>query len=190
MAGEPLTITITPNDPDGDDVACRWTTGDRATPYNQSAPTLTKTWKNAGSYRVRAIVSDMKGNTATLARTVTVTGTEPISFANATFGGWTETTADTTWTAEVFVDAVRASTATLDVTDLTGEFEPVETAVANITAGGHPLVRVHLEDPVNGNGNESVSSAVIRLAITDVNPAYCLEGISLSSNSVVFSRRN
>ncbi len=187
MAGEPLTITITPNDPDGDEVACMWTTGDRATPYNRSAPTLTKTWNNAGSYRVRAVVSDMKGNTATLARTVTVTGTEPISFANATFDRWTETTADTTWTTDVLVEGVRAATAMLDVTNFTGEFVAAETAIANITAGGHPLARVSVEDPVNGNGNESVSSAIIRLAITDVDPAYTLDGISLSSNSAVFS---
>ena len=60
-AGEPLTITVDPNDPDGEEVACMWTTADRAIPYNRSAPTLTKTWDSAGSYRVRVVVSDMKG---------------------------------------------------------------------------------------------------------------------------------
>lgn len=73
VAGEPLTITVTPNDPDGDEVACMWTSSDKNIPYNTSASTLTKTWNTPGRHRVDVVVSDMKGETASLRRTLEVT---------------------------------------------------------------------------------------------------------------------
>ncbi|MBP84991.1 MAG: hypothetical protein CMO61_14205 [Verrucomicrobiales bacterium] len=73
VAGEPLTITVTPNDPDGDEVACMWTSSDEDIPYNTSAITLTKNWNTPGSYWVDVVVSDMKGQTASMRQTVEVT---------------------------------------------------------------------------------------------------------------------
>ena len=94
---------------------------------------------------------------------------------------------DSSWTAELSIDGVRAATATLEVTDLTGDFDPSETSVRSITSGGLPLARVALRDPVNGNGNEPVSSGVVRLAVSDVAPGFVLNGISLTSSSAVFA---
>ena len=89
LAGAPLTITVTPGDPDGDEVACMWTTSDKAIPYNTSASQLTKTWNTAGSYTIDVVVSDMKGGTATLSRTVEVTGGFPTTqWTGSTTGQW------------------------------------------------------------------------------------------------------
>ena len=186
-AGVPLTITVTPHDPDGDAVACMWTTADREIPYNTSANTLTKTWNLAGSYRVKVVVSDMKGQVATLARTITVTGDYPVSFADAGFGPWSETVPGTTWTAEVLVNGNAAATATINVANYSGDFAAAETGISRIINGGKSLVRVALEDPVNGAGDEPASGARVRLDITDVQPGYALDGISLTSSGGVFA---
>ena len=50
--------------------------------YNQSSTSLTKTWNVAGSYQVKVVVSDMKGQTATLSRTITVTDDDPVTYAD------------------------------------------------------------------------------------------------------------
>ena len=186
-AGVPLTITIDPNDPDGDEVACMWTTSDRDTPHNQSTTTLTRTWNLAGSYRVRTVVSDMKGKTATLSRTITVTGDYPVSFANTEFGPWTGNATNTAWSAEVLVEGEVAATANLSADDLRGDFEVSATRARNHTTGGKSLVTVVLNDPVNGAGNEAVSRATLQLSLTDVRPGYVLDGISMTSNGAIFS---
>ncbi|MDB4624209.1 PKD domain-containing protein [Akkermansiaceae bacterium] len=89
LAGTPLTITVTPGDPDGDEVACMWTTSDKDIPYNTSANSLTKTWNTAGSYTIDVVVSDMKGGTATLSRTIEITGGFPTTqWTGSTTGQW------------------------------------------------------------------------------------------------------
>ncbi|VGO13104.1 hypothetical protein PDESU_01658 [Pontiella desulfatans] len=70
--GVPLSITVAPNDPDGDEVACMWETSDKLEPYNTSSNVLTKTWDEPGIYTVEVVVSDMKGGTATLSKDVAV----------------------------------------------------------------------------------------------------------------------
>jgi hypothetical protein len=70
--GVPVTISVTPNDPNGDEVACMWTTSDKLEPYNTSSNVLTKTWSEHGLYTVEVVVSDMKGGTATLSQDVAV----------------------------------------------------------------------------------------------------------------------
>ncbi|MDG2487753.1 MAG: PKD domain-containing protein [Roseibacillus sp.] len=186
-SGEPLTITITPNDPDGDEVACMWKTTGRAIPHNQSSPVLNQTWNVPGSYQVRAVVSDMKGKTATLSRTITVTGDYPVTFANAGFGTWAGNEDNTGWSADVLFDGEVAATANLSADELQGDFEASATLVRNDTAESKSLVMVVLKDPVNGAGNEPVSQASLQLSVTDVRPGYVLDGISMTSNGVVFS---
>jgi len=186
-AGVPLTITVMPNDPDGDDVACMWTTADKDIPYNQSSTSLTKTWNLAGSYQVKAVVSDMKGQTANLNRTITVTGDYPVTFADAQFGTWIPDAGNTMWTADVLVDSEVAATANISVTNLTGDFDATETGIANVTDDGKSLARVKLRDPVNDSGTEPVSGATIRMTVTNVLPGYILDGISMTSSGAVFS---
>ena len=70
--GEVVDINVTANDPDGDSVACMWTTSDRGIPYNTSATTLSKTWRNPGLYTVTVVVSDMKGGKRTMSKMIQV----------------------------------------------------------------------------------------------------------------------
>ncbi|MCP4847016.1 MAG: hypothetical protein GY899_03605 [Verrucomicrobiaceae bacterium] len=69
-AGEPLTVTVTGNDPDGDEVACMWRSGGGA--HNTSATSLTLTKSKPGKFTLRAMVSDMKGKTTELRRSITI----------------------------------------------------------------------------------------------------------------------
>ncbi len=69
-AGEPFTVTVTGNDPDGDEVACMWRSGGGA--HNTSATSLTLTKNKPGKFTLRAMVSDMKGKTAELRRSITI----------------------------------------------------------------------------------------------------------------------
>jgi hypothetical protein len=69
-AGEPLTVTVTGNDPDGDEVACMWRSGGGA--HNTSATSLTLTKNKPGKFTLRAMVSDMKGKAAELRRSITI----------------------------------------------------------------------------------------------------------------------
>ncbi|VGO13114.1 Adhesin BmaC autotransporter [Pontiella desulfatans] len=70
--GTPLTITVTGNDPDSDEVVCMWETSNRSRPHNTSATNLTVTFSNDGYYDVEVTVSDMKGMTATKKKTIVV----------------------------------------------------------------------------------------------------------------------
>ena len=70
--GEVVEINVAGNDPDGDEVACMWTTSDRGIPYNTSATKLTKRWNQPGLYTVTAVVSDMKGGKRTLSKMIRV----------------------------------------------------------------------------------------------------------------------
>jgi|TARA_B110000881_G_scaffold85617_1_gene75056 hypothetical protein len=74
-AGEPLTVTVRGNDPDGDEVACMWRSGGGA--HNTSATSLTFTRNKPGQFTLRALVSDMKGKTAELRRSITITAGLP-----------------------------------------------------------------------------------------------------------------
>ncbi len=71
--GVPLTITVQGNDPDGDKVACMWRFADQALPVNTSASQWTRTWAKTGKVAVTVVVSDMKGKSATLKKTLTIT---------------------------------------------------------------------------------------------------------------------
>jgi hypothetical protein len=68
----PLTLTVQGNDPDGDEVAVRWKFSDRNLIENTSATTMTRKWTKTGKVTVTAIVSDMKGKTVTLKKTITI----------------------------------------------------------------------------------------------------------------------
>lgn len=71
-AGEPLTVTVKGNDPDGDEVACMWRNG--GIPRNTSASSLTFTKNNIGKFSLSVQVSDMKGKTTKLSKTITIVG--------------------------------------------------------------------------------------------------------------------
>ena len=81
LVGVPFTVTVTANDPDGDEVVCQWTPRN-AYPYGISAPAKTFTFNSAGTRTIKAIVSDMKGGTVTLTQTVIVTS-PPVVVANS-----------------------------------------------------------------------------------------------------------
>jgi len=74
-AGEPMTVTVNGNDPDGDEVACMWRSGGIA--HNTSATSLTLTKNKAGKFTLRALVSDMKGKATELRKSITITGAVP-----------------------------------------------------------------------------------------------------------------
>lgn len=69
--GVPFTITVSGNDPDGDDVACKWSPR-LPSPNATAATTRTFTFNNAGYYSVTAVVTDMKGKTAKLSQSIIV----------------------------------------------------------------------------------------------------------------------
>jgi hypothetical protein len=95
-AGEPLTVTVTGNDPDGDEVACMWRSGGIA--RNTSATSLTFTRNKAGKFTLRALVSDMKGKTAQLSKSITITGALPTTeWTGTTNSFWFE---NTNWTSD------------------------------------------------------------------------------------------
>jgi hypothetical protein len=71
-AGEPLTVIVKGNDPDGDEVACMWRNG--GIPRNTSASSLTFTKNNIGKFSLSVQVSDMKGKTTKLSKTITIVG--------------------------------------------------------------------------------------------------------------------
>jgi hypothetical protein len=70
-----MTVTVNGNDPDGDEVACMWRSGGIA--HNTSATSLTLTKNKAGKFTLRALVSDMKGKTKELRKSITITGAVP-----------------------------------------------------------------------------------------------------------------
>lgn len=69
--GASVTFAVTALDPDGDALAYTWDFGDGTVSYNNSA-TQTKAWSNGGSYVVRCVVSDMRGQIAGVSATVAV----------------------------------------------------------------------------------------------------------------------
>ncbi|MDG1853359.1 MAG: hypothetical protein P8I97_04305 [Verrucomicrobiales bacterium] len=71
-AGESLTVIVKGNDPDGDEVACMWRNG--GIPRNTSASSLTFTKNNIGKFSLSVQVSDMKGKTTKLSKTITIVG--------------------------------------------------------------------------------------------------------------------
>ena len=71
-AGEPLTVSVEGNDPDGDEVACMWRNG--GIPRNTSATSLTFTKNNIGKFSLSVQVSDMKGKTTKMSKTITMVG--------------------------------------------------------------------------------------------------------------------
>jgi hypothetical protein len=76
-AGEPLIVSVEGNDPDGDEVACMWRNG--GIPPNTSANSLTFTKNNGGEFSLSVHVSDMKGKTTKLNKTINVVGGFPAS---------------------------------------------------------------------------------------------------------------
>lgn len=64
-------FTITASDPNGDTLAYAWNTGDSSVPGN--AQSISQTWTVGGTYSLNVVVSDMKGGSVTVSKTVTVT---------------------------------------------------------------------------------------------------------------------
>jgi hypothetical protein len=70
-AGVAVQWTATAADPEGDALSYSWDFGDK-TFSNTNSPAVSKSWAAAGDYRVRCVVSDMKGGTASHSRVVRV----------------------------------------------------------------------------------------------------------------------
>ena len=117
-AGEPLTVTVTGNDPDGDEVACMWRSGGGA--HNTSATSLTLTKNNAGKFTLRTLVSDMKGKSTQLSKSITITGVLPTAeWTGSTNSLWFE---KTNWTSDTQPNAPDAVAVWND--SFTGDNQP------------------------------------------------------------------
>ena len=68
--GTPITFQVTASDPDLDDLAYGWDTGDESIPENAHA--LTRTFSTVGEFIVQCVVSDRRGGTATVKSIVRV----------------------------------------------------------------------------------------------------------------------
>ncbi|MEI6232080.1 MAG: MBG domain-containing protein [Planctomycetota bacterium] len=68
----PITLTCNATDPDGDTLTYHWSFGDSTFSTNGSA-TQTKAWATNSTFTVKCTVSDMKGGTATLTKSVPFT---------------------------------------------------------------------------------------------------------------------
>lgn len=71
MARTHATFSVSASDGDGDALAYSWNSQDGAS--NDNAASLTHAWTAGGTYTLTATVSDMKGGTVTLTKSVTVT---------------------------------------------------------------------------------------------------------------------
>ena len=65
----PFSVTVTGNDPDGDEVACRWRPR-MPSPDSSAATTRTFAFNNPGPHTITVHVSDMKGHTVRLSRSI------------------------------------------------------------------------------------------------------------------------
>jgi autotransporter-associated beta strand protein len=126
--GAKLTITIEGNDPDGDEVACMWTTPEQSIVHNTSAPTLTVTPSKLGNWQVKAVVSDMKGETKTISKTISIVSDWPISDWNGSDS--TAWNTATNWTPEE-VPNDRSATARWNST-FTGAFQLATTSAKTL----------------------------------------------------------
>ena len=77
------TFSITATDSNSDTLAYNWNAGDGS--VNDNAATITYGWATAGTYTLTATISDMKGGTATVTKTVTVTD-PALTFTSRTSG--------------------------------------------------------------------------------------------------------
>jgi uncharacterized protein YjbI with pentapeptide repeats len=71
-AGAPVTITVTPSDPDGDACVGVWTTGNHPKVFKDNSLSLTHTWELPGPDSVSVDVLDLHGGTVTLTQPITV----------------------------------------------------------------------------------------------------------------------
>jgi hypothetical protein len=75
-AGEPVQLTASAADLDGDSLIYHWDFGDLS--LGSNSPTIVKTWQQPGEYSVRCTVSDMKGGVAS--RNIVITVGSPADF--------------------------------------------------------------------------------------------------------------
>lgn len=73
-------------DSNGDTLAFAWDMGDGS--IKESSPSITHSWNSGGSYQVKLTVSDMKGGSVSLSKSVTVS--DPLSTWNTRTSGTTE----------------------------------------------------------------------------------------------------
>lgn len=119
--GQAVSFSVVASDPDGDALAYSWDF-DQVQTWTQNglnSPTATKSWSNAGQYRVTVTVSDMKGGVATESVIVTVGTPAHTSqiWGRVVWGGqglygvrvWT-TAGSTTWQAWTESDGAYALT--------------------------------------------------------------------------------
>jgi len=95
------TFTVNGNDSNGDTLAYFWDANDGA--VNNNATSITHTWTVGGTYTLNATVSDMKGGTVTVSKTVTVT--DPLDTWTAHSIGTTDDLQDVVWGKGRFVSA-------------------------------------------------------------------------------------
>jgi hypothetical protein len=115
LVGEPLTMTVMPNDPDGDDVACNWLVKPNSIAKNTSSNSVTHTWTSAASRSVKVNVSDMKGGVTKLSRTITVVNSYPVS-------QWSGTSSNDFWNTGSNWVAAAEPTSKIDIASWSDAF--------------------------------------------------------------------
>lgn len=95
------TFSVTGNDSNGDALAYYWDANDGT--VNNNAASIIHTWTVGGTYTLSATVSDMKGGTITVTKTVTVT--DPLDTWTSNSIGTTDNLQDVVWGKGRFVSA-------------------------------------------------------------------------------------
>lgn len=101
LARTNATFAVSPSDADGDALAYAWDSQDGAS--NDNAASVTHSWTAGGVYTLTATVSDMKGGTVTLTKSVTVT--DPVDTWTQHSVGTTEDLKDVVYAKGRFVAA-------------------------------------------------------------------------------------
>jgi hypothetical protein len=175
-AGEPLTVTVTGNDPDGDEVACMWRSGGGA--HNTSATSLTFTKNKAGKFTLRALVSDMKGKTVELRRSITIIeGLPTTAWTGNTNTFWFE---KTNWTSNTQPNAPDAVAIWND--SFTGDNQP---------GFGNPEVKqlrqIRLEESLNKDVALEIKDAngTLDLFQGGINMAESVQNLTIHGNGAL-----
>ena len=174
-----VTFNTTAMDPDGDVLAYAWDFGDKSF-STANAPVVTKSWATAGEYRVRCVVSDMKGRTASASAIVVVgmpgtfrisgtitDGALPLQHVRVT-AGTRDTYTDTDGTYTLTGLAAGSYTPVLQLYGYT--FAPIGTATVAVgpdatidfTGTAQSVVSITVQDAdcAEGAGHPSIGDAI------------------------------
>jgi hypothetical protein len=151
--GGTVTLTANATDPNGDPLAYWWDLGDGTLTISNS-PVITKAWTTIGEYKVRCVVSDMKGGTTSESIVITVGAPTTFSISGRVLYRGSPL-------ADVLVRASSSSSSRYAYTDSDGTYNITRLAAGSytVTALLHPYTFVNpfFSNPVTvGPGAESI----------------------------------